>query len=164
MLESDSLWIADTGATEHVTKFATGGVRQRESSVKMRGFNTNESAKGSVEMDIPVVYCDKDGKEVRSAELKDVQVNEGFNFNLFSVNKMLMKGYTLKGDNKSLTISKGEVSFERCHSCLRSALWRTDYSLNEVAHSEQVEQFWPCVSCNNFLTVLVHHWALERCE
>ena len=77
----------------------------------MRGFNTSESAKGSVEMDIPVVYCDKDGNEVRSAELKDVQMNEGFNFNLFSVNKMLMKGYTLKGDNKSLTISKGEVSF-----------------------------------------------------
>jgi hypothetical protein len=77
----------------------------------MKGFNTSESTKGSVEMDIPVVYCDKNGKEVRSTELKDVQVNEGFNFNLFSVNKMLMKGYTLKGDDKSLMILKGEVSF-----------------------------------------------------
>ncbi len=80
--------------------------------MKMRGFNASKSAKGSVEMDIPVIYCDrKHENKVRSAKLKDVQVNEGFNFNLFSINKMLLKGFTLKGDNKSLTISKGEVSF-----------------------------------------------------
>ena len=62
-------------------------------------------------MDIPVVCCDKDNNKMRSVELKDVQVNKRFNFNLFSVNKMLLKGLKLKGDDKSLTISKGEVSF-----------------------------------------------------
>ncbi len=45
------------------------------------------------------------------AELKDMQVNEKFNFNLFSVTRMLQKGYTLKGDEKSITLEKGNHAF-----------------------------------------------------
>jgi hypothetical protein len=55
-------------------------------------------------MDISVMYCNKDGNKIRSAELKDVQVNNQFNFNLFSATRMLGKGFKLKGDKKLISI------------------------------------------------------------
>jgi hypothetical protein len=62
-------------------------------------------------MDITVTYTCGNGKEIE-AELKDVQqVNEKFNFNLFSVTRMLQKGYTLKGDAKSITLEKDNHAF-----------------------------------------------------
>jgi len=99
ILDSEELWIVDTGATSHVTKFTTGGINQRKSTIKMKGW-MNNSAAGTYEMDIPVRYCDRDGNKLRAACLTDVQVNERFNFNLFSITKMLLKGYQLKGDKK----------------------------------------------------------------
>ncbi len=110
MLDSKKLWIADTGATSHVTKYANGGKNQCKSMIKMRGCS-NDSMIGTFEMNIPVKYCKRAGEELRSANLNDMQVNERFNFNLFSMTKILLKGYKLKGDEKSITIFKGEVSF-----------------------------------------------------
>ena len=49
--------------------------------------------KPNCEMDIPVTYCDKERTEKFDVVLKDMQMNEKFNFNLFSVIKMLLKGY-----------------------------------------------------------------------
>ncbi len=56
------------------------------------------------EMDIPVTYCDKDENKIRSAELKDAQVNNLFNFNLLSMTRMLGKRFKLKEDKKLISI------------------------------------------------------------
>jgi hypothetical protein len=56
-------------------------------------------------MDIPVTYFDKEGSEKFDVVLGDMQANESFNFNLFSVTKILLKGYKLKGNRYSLTVS-----------------------------------------------------------
>jgi hypothetical protein len=48
----------------------------------------------------------KDGLEIK-AELEDVQVNKHYNFNLFSVTKMLKKGYLLSENEKSMKLKKG---------------------------------------------------------
>ncbi len=61
-------------------------------------------------MDIPVTYTCGNGEEIE-AELKDVQLNEKFNFTLFSVTRMLRKGYTLKGDAKSIILEKDNHAF-----------------------------------------------------
>ena len=53
----------------------------------------------------------KTSSELHVFRLTDMQVNERFNFNLFSITKMLLKGYQLKGDQKSISIWKGEVLF-----------------------------------------------------
>jgi hypothetical protein len=111
MLESEALWIVDTGATSHVTKYATGGINRCDTAIKMKGCMTN-STTASFEMDVPVTYCDKDRSKIRSAELKDVQVNNRFNFNLFSVTRILDKGFKLKGDKKSISIFTGACSFK----------------------------------------------------
>jgi hypothetical protein len=77
------MWIAVTGATSHITYSRIGGVNHRNTTVKTRGF-VGESINQDLEMDIPVTYICDNSKEIE-AELKDVQVNEKFDFNLFSV-------------------------------------------------------------------------------
>jgi hypothetical protein len=55
-------------------------------------------------MDIPFTYSDKNRTEKFNAVLGDIQTNEKFHYNLFSVTKMLLKGYKLEGDKHSLTL------------------------------------------------------------
>jgi hypothetical protein len=55
-------------------------------------------------MDISVTYYDKEGTEKFNIVLGDVQMNEMVNYNLFSVTKLLLKGYKLKGNWYSLTL------------------------------------------------------------
>jgi hypothetical protein len=89
-LVDKDMWIADTGATSHVTHTRIGGVNHRNMMVKTRGF-VGESIYPDLEMDIPVTYMCDFGKEIK-AELKDVQVNKKFNFNLFIVTECFRKG------------------------------------------------------------------------
>ncbi len=98
------------GATSHVTNSRIRGVNHRNMPVKTRGF-IGESITPDLEMDLPVTYIGDDGKQI-NVELKDVQVNNKFNFNLFSVTKMLQKGYTLRGDAKSISLRKDTHEFK----------------------------------------------------
>jgi hypothetical protein len=74
-----------------------------QTSVRTWGF-----ARGTIqpdcEMDIPVTYSDKNGTEKFDAVLGDIQTNEKFHYNLFSVTQMLLKGYKLEGNKHSLTL------------------------------------------------------------
>jgi hypothetical protein len=103
------MWIADTGATSHVKKSKVGGKNHRNLTVKMRGF-VGESINPNLEMDISVTYMCENGDEIE-AELQDVQVNKMFNFNLFSVTRMLQRGYKLYGDAKAISLEKGNHKF-----------------------------------------------------
>jgi hypothetical protein len=103
ILESKDIWIADTGATSHVMKHAEGGRKHRQTSVRTRGF-AGETIKPDCKMDIPVTYVDINGTEKFDVVLEDIQTNEKLNYNLFSVTKMLLKGYQLKGNKNSITV------------------------------------------------------------
>ncbi len=103
ILESPDIWIADTGATSHVTKHTEGGRKHRQTNVWTHGF-VGETIQPDCEMDIPVTYVDVNGTEKFNIVLGDVQTNEKFNYNLFSVTKMLLKGCKLKGDKHLITM------------------------------------------------------------
>jgi hypothetical protein len=75
-LVDKNMWIADTGATSHITYSRIRGVNHCNRTVKTRGF-VGESINPGLEMDILVTYICDNGKEIK-AELKDVQVNEKF--------------------------------------------------------------------------------------
>jgi hypothetical protein len=100
ILESQDIWIADTGATSHATKHIEGGRKHYQTNVWICGF-ARETIQADCEMDIPVTYVDVNGTEKSNVVLGEVQMNEKFNYNLFSVTKMLLNGYKLK-DNKHL--------------------------------------------------------------
>jgi hypothetical protein len=55
-------------------------------------------------MDIPITFSDKNGTEKFNVVLEDVQTNKKFHYYLFSVTKMLLKGYKLEGDRHLLTV------------------------------------------------------------
>ena len=103
------MWIADTRATSHVTKHNIGGIDHCGTTVKTRGF-IGELINPELEMDFPVNYIGKDGLEIKS-ELKGMQFNENFNFNLFSMTKMLKKGYLLSGNKKCMKLKQGAHKF-----------------------------------------------------
>jgi hypothetical protein len=103
ILESQDIWIADTGATSHLTKHAEGISKHCQTSVRTRGF-AGETIQPDCKMDIPVTYSDKKGTEKFNVILGDVQTNEKFHYNLFIVTKVLLKGYKLEGDKHSLTL------------------------------------------------------------
>jgi hypothetical protein len=109
-LVDKDMWIEDTGATSHITYSRIGGVNHGNTMVKTREF-VGESINPDLEMDIPVMYICDSSKEIK-AELKYVQVNEKFNFDLFSVTQTLQKGYILKGDANLIILCKGNHKFK----------------------------------------------------
>ena len=59
-----------------------------------------------IEMYIPVEYQSSDGTQMVQAELESVPVNPKFNFNLFAVCKLLLKGWKMTGGPSGLTLTK----------------------------------------------------------
>ncbi len=113
VLDSQDIWIADTGATCHVTKHKEGGQKHYQTSVPIRGF-AGETIQPDCKMDIPVTYFDKNGTKKFDVILGDIQTNEKFHYNLFSVGKMLLKGYKLEGDRHLFTMANmaGSIVFD----------------------------------------------------
>jgi hypothetical protein len=102
-LESQDIWIADTGATSHVTKHTEGGRKHCQTNVWTHRF-AGEAIQPDCEMDILVINVYVNRTEKFDAMHENIQTNEKFNYNLFSVAKMLLKGYKLKGDKHSITV------------------------------------------------------------
>ncbi len=75
LLESEDIWIADTGATSLVTKHSKGGVNHCKTDVKRHGAR-GVAAEASYEMDIPAIYCDATGQQCFLVQLNDVQVSD----------------------------------------------------------------------------------------
>ncbi len=92
LLESEDIWIADTGTASHVTKHLKGGVNHCKTDVTTRGAR-GVAAEASYEMDIPAIYCDATGQQCFVVRLNNVQVSDQFNFNLFSVMRVMLKGF-----------------------------------------------------------------------
>ncbi len=103
ILESQDIWIADIGATSHVTKHTKGGRKHHQTNVWTRRF-AGETIQPDCEIDIRVTYVDVNGTEKFNIMLGDIQTNKKINYNLFNVTKMLLKGYKLKGNKPTITV------------------------------------------------------------
>jgi hypothetical protein len=55
-LNSPNMWIGDTGATRHSTKYKQGGINSRPSTRRTRGIS-GQAIKPSMEVDLPGMYC-----------------------------------------------------------------------------------------------------------
>jgi hypothetical protein len=133
------VWIADTRATSHVTKHKIGGINHRGTTVKTKGF-VKESINPELEMVILVKYIGKEGLEIKS-ELKDVQVNKNFSFNLFSMTKMIKKGYLLSGNKKCMKLKKEayEFMFESIIRTRRGTLYCAIFKRQETQLPESFD-------------------------
>jgi hypothetical protein len=64
--------------------------------------------------DIPGQVCDKNGSQLNRTTMKDVALVPNGGFNLFSITKMMSKGWKLTGEKHKLMLKKGsdEINFD----------------------------------------------------
>ncbi len=85
------MWIADSGASNHVTFSDNGSRNKRSETGSTHGIGGN-SVLPKYELDIPCVHFDKDGAQVGEVMITDVShLSEG-DFNLFRITRLQKKG------------------------------------------------------------------------
>lgn len=99
LLSSPNVWIGDTGASGHSTGYDIGGTNVRDGVSATTGMN-GAPVVAAKEMDIPVEHCDKTGQKLKRMIFKDVSYLKGANFNLCSLTKMMIEGWTMVGDSE----------------------------------------------------------------
>ncbi len=91
-LNSLNMWIGDTGATRHSTKYKQGGIDSRPSTSRTRGIY-GQAIKPSMELDLPGMYCDKNSNAQFAVKLRDVDVIPESHYNLISLTKLIEEGH-----------------------------------------------------------------------
>jgi len=106
MLKRTDVWIADSGASNHVT-FSDKGCRNKRIATRSTHGIVGNSVLPKCELDIPCVHFDKDGAQVGEVIITDVSHLPEGNFNLFSVTRLQKKGWTLTGNADYIKLPKG---------------------------------------------------------
>ena len=111
LLRDPNIWIADTGATQHVTSHAEGMINLVKPVDPVGLVMANDTTETpSLIGELPGLCYDKHGQEVGPARLTGVNLLPSAAFNLFSISKMLKQGWNLSGSSEAIVISKDNVS------------------------------------------------------
>jgi len=124
-LNSPNMWISDTGATRHSTKYKQGGINLRPSTSRTRGVS-GQAIKPSMEVDLPGMYCDKSGDGQFAVKLQDVDVIPESHYNLISLTKLMEVGYKVIGTKKDgLSVEKRRliIKFDIRVETPKGVLW-----------------------------------------
>ncbi len=109
MLKRIDIWIADSGASNHVI-FSDNKCRNKRIATVSTHRIVGNSVQPKCELDIPCVHFDKDGAQVGEVIITNViHLPEG-NVNLFSVTRLQKKGWTLTGNADYIKLQKGKKS------------------------------------------------------
>ena len=108
LLQSPNIWIGDTGASADSTPSKIGMTDMvKDFSVTKMGIGKGIESAGSGKLKVKMV--DKKGKEKETVTMNDVSYIPKSNFNLFSLTKRMMNGYTLSGDINGIKLRKDNV-------------------------------------------------------
>ena len=119
------MWIGNTGATKHSTNHRQGGINTQPSSSRTRGIY-GQAIKPDSEVDLPGIYCDKDGDEQFTVKLRNVDVIPESHYNLISLTRLMEEGHTIKGSKKNgITVCKGnrKIKFDIRIEMPKGVLW-----------------------------------------
>jgi hypothetical protein len=106
-LSSPNMWIGNTGATKHPTKHRQGGINSQPLTSRTRGIH-GQSMKPDVEVDLPGIYCDKNGKEQYAVKLHNIDVISESLYKFCSITRLMKKGHLVKVNKKDgITAQKG---------------------------------------------------------
>ena len=103
-------WIADTGATTHLTFDSHGMVNSKEQKDLKVVMGNGTEAVSTIVGNIPGLIVKKDGKKAHKAILQSVAYADAAKCNLFSLTYMMKKGWKMSGDDNGITITKDKVS------------------------------------------------------
>ena len=157
-LNSPNMWIGDTGATKHSTKHMQGGINARPSLSRNRGIY-GQAITADSEVDLPGIYCDKDGDEQFTVKLRNVDVIPESHYNLISLTRLLEEGHMIKGSKKNgITACKGnhEIKLNNRVETPKGVLWcayinRHDQENEAATEANDVVSDNPTVSLLQFL-------------
>ncbi len=123
-MNSPNLWIGDTGATRHSTKYKQGGINSRPSTSRTRGIS-GKAIKPSMEVDLPGMYCDKHGDNQFTVRLREVDVIPKSHYNLISLTKLMEEDHKVIGNKKGLSVEKGgrSIKFDIRVETPKGVLW-----------------------------------------
>jgi hypothetical protein len=111
MLKRSDMWIADSGASNHVTLDDKGCQNKRNATGLTHGI-VGKPVLPKCELDIPYDHFDKDGNQVREVTISDVNHLPKSNFNLSSLTRLQKKGWTLSHNSEYTKLKN-----ERTHCC-----------------------------------------------
>jgi hypothetical protein len=102
------MWIGDNGVvTRHSTKYKQGRIDSRPSTCRTRGIS-GQAIKPSMEVDLPGMYCDKNGDNQFAVKLRDVDIIPESHYNLISLMKLMEEGHKVIENKKDgLSVEKG---------------------------------------------------------
>ena len=109
ILNDRDIWIADTGASVHMTAYPEGVKNLRKEKVHISMGNQSVHTIEEVG-DIDGILCDRLGQRIGRAKILDVAVSKD-GFNLFSLTKMQQSGWILGGDKSSIWLKKDGKEF-----------------------------------------------------
>lgn len=102
-LKHPDLWIGDTGASMHTTRFKTNGFNFRAGASSVGA--TGAAVQAECCLDIRGQFVDRDGTLGLIATLKDVGYNTNHNFNLLSITCLWELGWsTQSGDSDGIVL------------------------------------------------------------
>ena len=108
MLLDPNVWIADTGATVHMTSSKLGMIKETKADNDEKVTMANGMADGAESViDIRGTICNKEGKPDKEVVLREVSFMPKGRFNLFSVTRLQKDGWILGGDRSSIWLTKG---------------------------------------------------------
>ena len=106
------IWIADTGASCHLTADDAGAVNRKCVSSKVTMGNASVVSVKS-EFDLKIQICNKYGDQLEKALLRNVQHAPGSAYNLLSVPYLVQNdGWSFKGDSEGFMMTKGDQKLE----------------------------------------------------
>jgi hypothetical protein len=103
------MWIADSGASNHVT-FSDKGCRNKRIATGLTHEIVGESTLPKCKLDIPCIHYGKDGTQVGEVLITEVSHLPVGNFNLFSLIRLQKKGWTISGNTDYIKLQKGGKS------------------------------------------------------
>jgi hypothetical protein len=124
-LNSPNMRIGDTGATMHSTKYKQDGIDSRPSTSRTRVIS-GQAIKPSMEVDLPGMYCDKNGDNQFAVKLRDVDVILESHYNLISLTKLMEEGHkVIRTKKDGLSVKKGGrvIKFDIRVETPKGVLW-----------------------------------------
>jgi hypothetical protein len=98
LLHDDDIWVSYTAASNHFAKSKVGSFDLRKTDTVSQGMTGN-----GIEVSCTTQYS-KTGHIKESFKPTNVSYNAKFNFNLFSVSRCLINGWTLNGSSEYIQL------------------------------------------------------------
>jgi len=126
LLRDHNVFIGDTGVTAGVTHDKTECINEQENNVLSSGIE-GEVSKCASQVDLPGIICDEHGNELQHVTLKKMRQNPKANFNLLSLTKLFMDGWTMNRDANAIVMRQGsaEIRFDIVIKTERGAIFST---------------------------------------